>query len=138
MKKVKAVKQAEPIYLKMLRDSNRFKNLKDGWVRDSLLGVEWGPSSANEMDWKAAKEYCKKLGGRLPEINELQSLVDYRNYVPAINKEVFSDTKTSWYWSGTTHAGYSGYAWIVGFNGGYVSNYGKDSSYYVRPVRSSQ
>lgn len=138
MKKVEESKQAEPIFLKMLRDPNRFKKLKDGWTRDSLLGVEWGPSSTNEMNWKDAQEYCKKLGGRLPEVNELQSLVDYRSYSPAINKEIFPDTKSSWYWSGTTHAGGSYFAWMVYFSYGSVGNDSKDDNGYVRPVRSSQ
>lgn len=138
MKKAEAVKQAEPIFSKMLLDPNRFKKLKNGWVRDSLLGLEWGPSSDKEKDWKDAQEHCKKLGGRLPEINELQSLVDYRNYSPAINKEVFHDTKSSWYWSGTTNAGYSDGAWVVTFGNGTVDDCYLGNVSYVRPVRSSQ
>ncbi|MFA7718262.1 MAG: DUF1566 domain-containing protein, partial [Candidatus Absconditabacterales bacterium] len=88
--KIKAV-QAESAFLKLLRDPNRFKKLEDGWVRDSLLGVEWGPSSQQEMNFKKAQAYCNKLKCRLPEVNELQSIVDYRNYNPAINKDFFPD-----------------------------------------------
>ena len=125
-------------FLKLLRDPNRFKTLEDGWVRDALLGVEWGPTSEKEMPWETAKEYCAKLGGRLPEVNELQSLVDYSKRSPAINADVFKDTKSSWYWTGTEVAGFSVLAWIVYFSNGYVGYYSKGTSSYVRPCRVSQ
>ena len=138
----KAVKESavkgEPVFLKLLRDPNRFKKLEDGWVRDSLLGVEWGPSSTEEMTWKEAQKYCAKLEGRLPEVNELQSIVDYRKRVPAINTEIFPDTKSSWYWTATQYADVSGYAWIVSFYFGCVDSFYKDCFGYVWPVRSSQ
>jgi len=125
-------------FLKLLRDPNRFKKLKDGWVRDIILGIEWGPSSEESMTWDKAKEYCAKLGGRLPEVNELQSLVDYSKRDPAIDKNLFPDTKSSWYWTGTEVAGGSVSAWLVGFGGGYVYRYFKGFSSYVRPCRVSQ
>lgn len=125
-------------FLKLLRDPNRFKKIEDGWVRDSLLGIEWGPSSAEEMTWAKAKDYCANLGGRLPEVNELQSLVDYSRRDPVIDTTFFKDTKSSWYWTGTEVAGGSTSAWCVRFSYGYVGNFNKGNGYYVRPVRASQ
>lgn len=134
VKKSEAVK-IEPVFLKILRDPNRFKKLKDGWVRDKLLGVEWGPTSTEEMSWKKAQKHCEKLGGRLPEVNELQSIVDYRQYNPAINKKIFPDTKSYWYWTETQRAGSPGFAWVVTFDDGGVDDGGKGFYSYVRPVR---
>jgi hypothetical protein len=121
-----------------IRSVDRFKKLKDGWIRDTLLGLDWGPSSTTCMNWKAAKQDCTTQGGRLPEINELHSLVDYTKCNPAINP-IFTDIKTDdYYWTNTLVAGYPGYAWHVHFYNGYVGYWGKDSNSYVRPVRSSQ
>jgi len=136
MKKVK--KSEVNQFLKLLRDPNRFKKLDDGWVRDNLCGIEWGPSSEERMPWAKAKDYCAKLKGRLPEVNELQSLVDYSKHDPAIDKSLFPDTKSSWYWTGTKVAGGFGYAWLVTFDYGDVANSGKGDDGYVRPCRASQ
>lgn len=134
----KTGKERSSPFLKLLRDPNRFKKLEDGWVRDTLAGVEWGPSSEERMTWSKAKEYCGKLGGRLPEVNELQSLVDYSKHDLAIDKKFFPDTNSSWYWTNTEVAGYSYYAWVVGFYNGGVNDSSKDYDSYVRPCRASQ
>ena len=126
-------------FLKSLRSAKRFKKLKDGWVKDALLGVEWGPSSTEKMTWKDAIEYCKKQGGRLPEADELITLVDRSKHHPAINAVAFPDTKTDdVYWTATELSGDPGYAWGVGFLYGLVLDGSKGFDYYVRPVRSSQ
>jgi hypothetical protein len=136
-KKEKIVVQDSAL-IKLLRDSNRFKKLEDGWVRDTLVGVEWGPSSDKTMNWDQANKYCAKLGGRLPEVNELQSLVDYTKKEPAINAEIFPDTKSSWYWSGTQHQSWTDSAWCVDVYYGIVGYNDKGIGYCVRPVRASQ
>ena len=136
MKKAK-VKQVT--FLSKLRDPNRFKKLPDDWVRDTMVGVEWGPSSDKYLTFSQAQEYCAKLGGRLPEVNELQSLVDYTKRDPAINKDLFPDTKSSWYWTGTELAGSASSAWCVYFFYGHVLyDSVKGDGGYVRPVRASQ
>jgi hypothetical protein len=67
---------------------------------------------------------------RLPTIEELLTLVDYTKYSPAsFDEAVKSD---DWYWSSTTHAYDSDYAWVVGFYGGYSSGYDKDNEHDVR------
>ena len=122
----------EPLY-----NSDRFKKLKDGWIKDNLLGIDWGKSSNKRMSWAEAKEYATKEGGRLPEIDELNSLVDRSKYKPATHP-IFTDTQSSYYWSGTTYAVYTGLAWVVYFGDGYVNGGSKVFEHYVRPVRSSQ
>lgn len=126
-------------FLKLLKDPNRFQKLEDGWVRDKLVGVEWGPTADKTMTFKQAQDYCEKLGGRLPEDHELASLIDRSKEEPAIiNKEMFPDTKSAWYWTSTQTAWRSDCAWCVGFYSGDVLATYKGSGGYVRPVRASQ
>ncbi|MBD1177075.1 DUF1566 domain-containing protein [Vibrio cholerae] len=75
---------------------------------------------------------------RLPNKNELASIVEYRCYQPAINNQQFPNTPSDWYWSSSPDAGNSGYAWDVGFADGGVGNGNKDSSNHVRLVRAGQ
>ncbi|MDD5519037.1 MAG: DUF1566 domain-containing protein, partial [Candidatus Omnitrophica bacterium] len=75
---------------------------------------------------------------RLPNVRELMSIVNYGVYNPAINTTYFSNTQSSDYWSSTTYASNTPYAWRVSFSGGHVSCYDKTNSYYVRPVRGGQ
>jgi hypothetical protein len=122
-----------------LHAADRFEKLSDGWVKDKLLGVDWAPTSDKSMVFKDAQKYCADLNGRLPSIEELQTVIDYREENPAIN-EIFADTKTDdWYWSGTTTDWNKGRAWCVYFFYGDVYFSGnKDDDGYVRPVRASQ
>lgn len=121
--------------IEILNDPNRFEQLSDGWIRDHAINKDWGPTSRKSINFKVAKKHCAFLGARLPEIKELQSLVDYQKYDQAIDKEAFKDTKSSWYWTNTPYAPDSGCAWCVSFYYGHVYNIRKDNTNYVRPVR---
>jgi len=92
--------------------------------------------------WKEAMAYCKKneaklpgKGWRLPTIEELFSLIDFKHFNPAINP-IFSCRSAS-YWSSTSHASYSGNAWDVFFGNGDVVSWGKGNNFFVRPVRQN-
>jgi hypothetical protein len=76
---------------------------------------------------------------RLPNIDELQSIVAYGRYTP-IDAAVFPNTMTSYYWSSTTSANDHHLAWCVSFYSGDVDNgYGsKADAYAVRAVRGGQ
>lgn len=125
-------------FLDKFHSPDRFQKLEDGWIKDNLLGLEWGLSSEKCMNWTDANKYAADKGGRLPTVDELASLVDRSKRNPAID-QIFTDTKTDdYYWTSTELASDPGNAWIVFFSYGGVSGYGKDSNDYVRPVRSSQ
>jgi hypothetical protein len=114
-------------------------------VTDTDTGLMWEQDAPdNKRTWEGALKYCEdsNLAGytdwRLPTTKELRSLVDYiRNPQPAINTTYFPDT-WSWYWSSTTYASYTDYAWGVNFTNGGGSYEFKPGSGYVRAVRGGQ
>ncbi len=116
----------------------------DGTVTDTVTGLMWQQETAGPMTWDAAQGYCEglTLGGhtdwRLPNINELQPLVDYTRYDPAIDTTVFPGAMSSYYWSSTTGALSTYFAWCGYFLYGNLYSYDKSSSHYVRAVRGGQ
>ncbi len=120
-------------------------------VSDDSTGLQWQDNTTPfTMTWQGAIDYCENilsLGGhedwRLPNLNELTSIVDDTQYDPAIDSSTgngFQNTTSSPYWSSTTHADavYTSFAWRVFFNNGRQFIGDKSYSYYVRCVRSGQ
>jgi len=116
-------------------------------VTDNITGLEWQDDSiGSPMNWKSAIDNCEalSLGGhedwRLPNINELTSLVDGIEGYPMID-DVFENHSCSGncsYWSSTTFAKDSSNAWNVSFYSGNQSYYRKNSNVNVRCVRAGQ
>jgi len=75
---------------------------------------------------------------RLPTIKELRSLVDYRQYDPAINRGFFPNTVSPHYWSSTTFAHDTNGALSVEFHLGGDFWFSKSDGGYVRAVRGGQ
>ncbi|KJU84636.1 protein containing DUF1566 [Candidatus Magnetobacterium bavaricum] len=76
---------------------------------------------------------------RLPNVNELESLVDSGMSLPALpSGHPFTNVQSNYYWSSTSYANYTSSAWIVSMFDGFVHAYGKSRNYYVWPVRSGQ
>ena len=42
---------------------------------DKIGDLNWSDKSDDVYTWKAAKDYCKKMDGRLPTVSELRSLI---------------------------------------------------------------
>ena len=135
----------------------RFTDNGDDTMTDRTTGLIWpkdgstptvGSCTGGTMTWYAALTYVTCLNGRgylgggwrLPNVNELESLVNAEQSNPGtrLNLQGFRNVRSSWYWSSTSHAGYSNGAWIVALWDGNVSYDGKSSSYYVWPVRAGQ
>ena len=125
---------------------SRFVGNQDGTVTDTCRGLMWQKDTADSGGpgpWCAALQYCENLSfaghddWRLPNVRELQSIVDYGRFVPAIDP-VFT-AATSWHWSSTAYAGDPTVrrpAWAIDFSGGYVDNIEEGFFYgYVRAVR---
>jgi hypothetical protein len=136
--------------------SPRFTDNSNGTVTDNLTGLVW-LKNANVwgvVNWATALSNCNTLangtGGltdgssagawRLPNARELQSLIDYGQYNPALpSGHPFTGVQSSYYWSGTTGATNTAFAWSVYVgSGGVVANTKTGTYYYVWPVRSGQ
>lgn len=130
----------------------RFADLGDGTVKDNLTGLEWvklpyslsGNSGA--MNWNAAVDFCNNLvyaghsDWRLPSRRELMSLVDYGRSSPALPAgHPFTDLQnySGRYWSSTSYAPYTDFAWYVDTTTGCVSGESK-SNQGIWPVRGGQ
>jgi hypothetical protein len=113
----------------------------DGTVTDNVTGLIWqGTVDPGSYTQAQAAAYCVSLGGawRLPTRIELVSLVDFTVAYPGvmINQTHFPNTPSETFWTSSTTAGTSGYAWIVGFDG--VAGYDVvENTHGVRCVRSA-
>jgi hypothetical protein len=132
--------------------SPRFTDNGDGTVRDNLTGLMWAQDAnlaSGTKTWQEAIDYSNNLSlglegcgsnytnWRLPNRNELNSLVDAGNYNPALTSgHPFSNVQSSFYWSSTTIASNTDFAWSVLMYYGYVFYTNKTTSNYVWPVRS--
>lgn len=112
-------------------------------VSDSVSGLQWqDDSGGSKMKWEDAVSQCESLtlgeysNWRLPNVNELKSIVDRSKYAPAIVNG-FENTGLD-YWSSTTYEPRKGYAWIVDFWAGHVGNNNKGNDDYVRCVRDGE
>ncbi|EGQ7967776.1 DUF1566 domain-containing protein [Vibrio cholerae] len=118
------------------------------WQRCSL-GQSWDGTdcigNATEFTWAdaLAAGAQNSLAGfsdwRLPNKNELASIVEFRCIAPAINNQIFPATPLDWYWSSSPNAtlSYSA-AWIVSLGYGDVNYTSKDYQHRVRLVRAGQ
>ncbi len=113
-------------------------------MTDTVTGLEWQKATMGPMTWKQALAAAEDLilagesDWRLPDKNELRSLVDYSRYFPAIDPVFAATTKPSYYWSSTTCTKSPYGAWLVHFYHGNVNYDNKSAAYYVRAVRGKQ
>ena len=142
----------------------RFTDNSNGTVTDNLTGLVWlknlslfDISCLMAGNWAYALTFTNSLASgscgltdnstagqwRLPNINELQSLVNYGqpNTGDWLNTQGFSNLfDNGGYWSSTTYAYEPGSAWIinVAMNGWPTMSYSKTNYAFVLPVRSGQ
>ncbi len=126
--------------------THRLADNGDGTVTDAGTGLTWQQADETlAMTWEEALAYCENLGlaghqdWRLPNHNELQSLVDHTGSDPAIDGSLFPAVHSDEaYWSSTTYGGFTGVGWGVRFGSGAYAAVGKTDPYYVRAVRGGQ
>jgi hypothetical protein len=115
------------------------------WMRCSL-GQTWTGTTcsgtAQTYTYATAKKQTANFAGysdwRLPNIAELQTIVERDNYYPAINTELFPNTPDDAFWSSSPYVGNANVAWYVNFGGGFVSYGYRGNAFPVRLVRASQ
>lgn len=124
-------------------------------------GLDWSDASSSYMTWDEAVTYCENLGGRLPTISELRTLIQNcpgtetgsecevnDNYLSSDcwtdscggceydesgKYSVFGDT--NWFWSSSELSDYANGAWYVNFGSGAVHHSHKHDDILVRCVR---
>lgn len=115
---------------------NDFHDNGNGTVTDKATGLMWMQvDSGTGLDWENALSYSENLAyagytdWRLPNIKELQSIVDYSGVYPAITAQYFQVTDQDAYFWSSTSAYFSNateeqskyyWAWYVAF--GYAVN----------------
>lgn len=76
---------------------------------------------------------------RLPNIDELSSIVDINRANPAINRNAFPATPAKSFWSSSPPVGEGIFGWYIDFSDGYTHNeYNQGKTFLVRLVRSGQ
>lgn len=117
-------------------------------VIDRATGLMWsadgsaaGGNNGNYIVWADAITYIEALDfagftdWRLPNINELLSIVDYGSRNPCIKEPPFINTGNSTYWSSTTYLSDTSFVWKVIFDNGASGPKSKLDNAYLHSVR---
>lgn len=121
---------------------------KEEVVVDRLTGLTW-TRDANlniyPLTWQEALAYVSEMNRhevlgyadwRLPNRRELRSLISHKTKKPALPEgHPFQNVFPSWYWTSTSAASNTAYAWYVNLDGGRMFYGGKLQYYFLWPVR---
>lgn len=123
---------------------NEFRDNGNGTVSDHVTGLMWQKAgSQTYMPYKDVEHHISEINRgrfagyrdwRLPTGEELISLLEPEKQSNGLYIDPIFDGKQCWCWSSDRH--FSGSAWHVHFDRGYVHHYDIDDSFYVRAVRS--
>ncbi|MBF0565045.1 MAG: DUF1566 domain-containing protein [Nitrospirae bacterium] len=136
----------------------RFTDNGDQTITDNLTGLIWakdagtpavGACTGGKMAWTKALDYVACLNAanylgyndwRLPNINELESLVNAEQSSPGqwLATQGYTNVESDHYWSSTTYARFTSDVWNVIVWCGLVVNSAKSLSFFVWPVRTEQ
>ena len=137
--------------------ASRFIISDDGTVSDGQTGLMWAQcaqglsgaectGTATMHTWsqaltltQATSDTLNRTDWRLPNIKELQSLVERSCNNPAINETVFPNTiptsDSTFFWSASPDSDTADFAWVVGFSDGSAGNNFRINERSVRLVR---
>jgi len=114
-------------------------------VTDNLTGLIWARNAnllsttpQQALDYTKSLSLCGHQDWRLPNVNELESLVNSgeSNSAAWLNTQGFINVVPGDYWSSTSVDGY--YWWCVNMWVGYLYHSGNSSNFWVLPVRAGQ
>ena len=143
------------IQIGVIWPSPRFIDNSDGTISDMLTGLTWlkNANCFSTKTWTTALSSVNSLATgtcgltdgsaagdwRLPNINQLESLIDISRTNPAIpTGHPFSSVQSAAYWSSTTYITTPSNAFYASMSDGSANYAGKGTSYNVWPVRAGQ
>jgi len=149
----RAAQTCEETIIATTKDSS-FTINSDGTVTDNTTGLKWMRCSlgqewngetcsgkAASFTWSeslkaaAVHKFAGYADWRLPNKNELESIVEGRCFSPAINNSVFPATPAAYYWSSSPYAAHATGAWSVDFGYGTINATIKSGTLHIRLVR---
>jgi len=116
------------------------------WMRCSLGQVWDGKSCSGKAEVFSWDDGLKAAAGqkfaghddwRLPNKNELESIVEGRCFSPAINIYVFPETPSQYFWSSSPYVGLADGAWSIDFGYGTINATVKSGRLQIRLVREA-
>ena len=135
--------------------STHFITGTTGVVTDTLTGLVWleDANCFGRRNWATALNNANTLANgscgltdsssagdwRLPNMRELYSLIDFSQGSPALpDGHPFTGVQLGYYWSSTTNALATSFAWMVDLSDGGAGPSGKTYTRYMWPVRGGQ
>lgn len=134
---------------------SQFNILSEGVVHDTVNQLMWmqcsvgqiftgtGCSgSTSKVSWSEALliasnlNYAGYSNWRLPNKNELNSIVETSCALPAINNIIFPQTESVPYWTGSPYDSESKYIWSVYFSDGSITSFPGSGKAAIRLVRN--
>jgi len=128
---------------------DRFTDNGDGTITDNATGLMWvkdgsgaGCNNGDSANLAGAITFAEGLtfathsDWRLPNVKELQSIVDYGRNNPCI-AALFINCVSNYYWSSTFQDRNLNKAFAIDFYDGFIWSFATSTSYSVRPVRDA-
>ncbi|MFA6010000.1 MAG: DUF1566 domain-containing protein [Desulfobacteraceae bacterium] len=120
-----------------------FEDTGSGTVTDTTTGLMWQQTDdGSGYAFEQALCYCRNLtlsgyrDWRLPNKNELMTLLRFEKENPSIQSDMFPETKAFLYWTSTTQNFNHSYTWCVDFSdSSFAHTHLKTSYALVRAVR---
>ncbi|WP_163340900.1 DUF1566 domain-containing protein [Desulfopila sp. IMCC35008] len=127
--------------------AERFETTCDYLVVDRATGLTWTKNSCPSgypLSWQEGLEFVEQMNKevrygrndwRMPNRREMRSLIDHSSKKPALTRgHPFKNIFLGWFWTSTTAAIATRYAWYVHLEGGRMFYGNKDGYYWLWPV----
>lgn len=124
----------------LIKDSTLSDNYVIIDTKTLLMWQDDNDAKFDNYNWEDAISHCENLtkkgfsDWRLPNINELETIIDDSLSSPALSGE-FSNVSNSKYWSSTTFIDTKTKAWHIDFNSAEMDHTNKTNTLNVRCVR---